>query len=72
MKLSLKSQGKTLTHVAIVCYKNIVAGNATAKRRRPPNSWIGRWRMTRYERMVVCIMLADLIVNVLTLIRQLM
>ena len=61
-----------MTHVAIVCYKDTVAGNATAKRRRPPNSWIGRWRMTKYEKLMLCISIITVIVNVLTLIKQLL
>ena len=53
--------------------QNNCGGERHGVRRRSPNS-LNREavRMTRYERLVLCIMLAELIVNVLALLNKLL
>ena len=53
--------------------QNNRGGERHGERRLPPNSLSREAvRMTRYERLVLCIMLAELIVNVLALLNKLL
>ena len=49
-----------------------MAGNVTAKGGGLPILYWEAVRMTKYERLVLCIMLAELIVNVLALLNKLL